>query len=162
VDVVAGAAPVRVALNTFRAVLDTVRVTARAFGTAAGSGFLDRRRSGPGRYLTRDQIMRTNPVALSDVFRAAVPGLRVSGTAGDPEAALLMRGPFGLCAPGIYINGNFFPGLTTFDLDGLARPSEIVGLEVYTEATAPAQFRRPQGSAGLDAGACGSVVLWTR
>lgn len=160
VDVIAGAAPVRVALSTFKAVLDTVRVAAAAYDRNR-SGFQQRSRSGAGRYLTPADIARRQPIVLSDLLRTT-PGVRLDPSADGMGEQLLMRGPFGSCAPAIYVDGHYFDELTSVDLDAMVRPNEIVGMEIYSDASAPAQFRRPPGNPGRDLGPCGSVVIWTK
>lgn len=150
VDVVAGAAPVRVALMTFRAVLDTVRVTAARLADR-GSGFEHRRlNSGLGRFLTREDIARRAVLATSDLFRT-VAGMRV-------ESLILMRSAFGDCSPSLYLDGNLVPtladGLTAIDIDAWVRPREIAGIEIYFDQV-PAQFQ-------LGPTGCGAIVIWTK
>jgi hypothetical protein len=110
-------------------------------------------------------------VFLSDVFRG-VSGLRI-GYASDtlatdmaiavsPDAMsntdrrLLMRGISGdWCAPAIYLDGLHFPGLGASELDAWLRPGEVAGIEVYSEASVPNEFR-------LERSGCGSVVIWRK
>lgn len=152
VDVVAGSAPVRVALFTMRAMLDTVRVRASRF-RLAGTGFDERRRSGAGQYMTAEYIARRRPSAASDLFRM-VPGVRLDrGRLG--ETHLTVRGPFGRCVPALYIDGHHLRGLSTEDIDGWAHPDDIAGIEIYSGAFVPPEFQ--EGMTG-----CGSIVIWTK
>jgi hypothetical protein len=153
VDVVEGAAPVRVQLATLKAVLDAVKVTARY--NEARAGFAERRRGGAGRDMTADDVMKHAPVWTSDLFRR-MPGLRVV------DGAVKMRGPFGDCSPALYLDGHYFDTVEAFGLDGFVAPQRIAGIEVYTDASAPAQFRRLPGAAGEEAAPCGSIVIWTK
>lgn len=150
VNVVAGAAPVRVVLLTLKAVLDTVRVTAARL-TDHGSGFENRRRTiGIGRFLTREDIVRRAVQETSDLFRT-VPGLRV-------ESEILMKSAFDDCWPSVYIDNNMVSkpdvALTKIDIDAWVRPNEIAGIEIYYDQVPP-QFQRVMTG-------CGSIVIWTR
>ena len=74
----------------------------------------------------------------------------------DAEEKVMMRGLFeDRCEPAIYINGQWMNGLTSGDLDGFIRPTEIAGIEVYMAGQVPTQFQP-----GL--GGCGSLVFWTK
>jgi hypothetical protein len=159
VDVVGGAPPVRVALSTFRAVMDTVRVTAARAGDTM-AGFMERRRrGGGGRYLGPEDIARRQPNVTTDLLRN-VAGLRLEGY--GQGAHLTMRGGmtgFGTggedrCVPEVYIDG-VHVAATPDDLDTWIRARDIKGIEVYPDASVPPQFRQPMQT-------CGSVVIWTR
>lgn len=152
VDVVAAAAPVKVALLTIRAALDTVRVRASRV-RLTGTGFDDRARSGAGRYMTAEYIARRRPNVTSDLLRT-VPGIRLDrGTLGETQ--LTVRGPFGRCAPAVYIDGHHMRGLSAEDVDSWAHPDDIAGIEIYAGALVPPEFQ--EGMTG-----CGSIVIWTK
>lgn len=154
VNAVAGAPPVRVALSTLRAVLDTVRVVAARVRGRDIRGFLERSRSGMGRYLTEEDIARRGAIVASDLFRA-VPGLQVERSPlGDTQ--ITMRGTFGeTCSPSFYLDGHHMKNLSADDINGFVAPKEIAGIEVYSGAGTPGQFQD-----GL--GGCGSIVIWTK
>jgi hypothetical protein len=152
VDVIAGAPPVRVALSTLQAVLDTVRIVASRVRGRDISGFYDRKRSAMGRYLTPEDISRRASLLTSDIFRM-VPGLSLERDSLG-QSVLLMRGAWGLCAPDIWVDGMYM-NLTAEDIDNWLRPKEIAGIEVYPSGTAPPQFQR--GMSG-----CGSIVFWRK
>ena len=153
VDVVQGAPPVRLALNTMQAALDAVKVTARY--NADRAGFAERRRKGAGRYLSAEDVMRHAPIVATDLFKR-MSGVRVV------DGAVVMRGPFGDCKPALYLDGHYFETAETFDLDSFVRPERIVGVEVYSETNAPPQFMRLPTASDSDTGPCGSIVIWTR
>jgi hypothetical protein len=171
VDVVAGLGPIPVELSTMKAVLDTVRVTAPRLRDRVRAGFDQRVRTGLGRYMTAAEIARRPAVYASDLFRT-MPGLRL-GSASDTlqsdmvtliapddvktsERRVLMRGIAGdWCAPSIYLDGALVDRLTADDIDAWVRPGDIAGIEVYTEATVPAQYQR--GRRG-----CGSILIWRK
>lgn len=151
VDVVSGAPPVRVALSTVRAVLDTVKVTAIRMSGSKLDGFRERQHSSAGYFLTSEDVMRRQPAVTTEVFRM-VPGMRVERD--GFTTSFLMRGPFGWCSPGVYIDDHFMIKLLAEDIDDFVHPQEVAGIEIYSDASAPAQFKRMDG--------CGSVVIWTK
>jgi Carboxypeptidase regulatory-like domain/TonB-dependent Receptor Plug Domain len=169
VNVVAGSAPVRVALSTLEAVLDTVKVTANRYKEADFLGFQERRRSGTGRYITEADIARQQPLVISDIFRA-LPGIRVGGgTAGDSDRSIRIRGAAGSewCSPAIYLDGSFVSSrLTGDDLDTWMRTKDVRGIEIYAGAGVPGQFaqglRGGLDTAGTPVDPCGSILFWTK
>ncbi|MEO8337939.1 MAG: hypothetical protein ABI664_23400, partial [bacterium] len=160
VDVVAGAAPVHVALSTLKAVLDTVKVTAKGGGRDTRA-FEERRRSGMGRYFTAADIMKRQPIVSSDIFRN-ISGVRMMVDAETGELKILLRGGVqsagaaDLCAPAIFLNGSFLSNnLTAEDIDGLVRPKEIGAVEIYNDVGIPAEFQRALSG-------CGAIVIWSK
>lgn len=158
VDVLADAPPLEVALQTFQAVLDAVRVTAtRLSGEAALSGFAERQRgSGFGRFLDAAQIARRNPIVTSDLLRT-LPGFIGDGS-------LSMKGNFSdgagnfdvPCTAEVYVDGHLLRGITASELDGIVSPEDIVGMETYAAGSPkPAQFE--SGMSG-----CGALVIWQK
>jgi hypothetical protein len=149
---------VRVALSTLKAVLDTVRVTANRYSRGAAE-FVRRSRSGAGQYITPEMIARRQPIALSDLLRRT-PGLRVDGVGFD--ATITMRGGIHAfasgdedrCSPGFVVDGMQLP-LSLDELDTWVQPKDLKGIEVYTAATVPGEFRLPFQD-------CGVIVIWTR
>jgi carboxypeptidase family protein len=148
VHVLDDAAPVRVALSTTESVLDTVKVNATRMMDRQRAGFEDRRRRGQGHYLTAEDVARRQPVVTSDLFRM-MPGVRVDG-----RANVTVRGGLGWCAPALYLDGNYMEQLSAGDIDTWVQPSEIIGVEVYTDISAPPEFQSR-------ANGCGSIVVWT-
>ena len=153
VHVVAGAAPVRVALSTLKSVLDTVRVTARS-NTRDRNAFEGRRRAGVGRFVTPQDIERRGVTFVSDIFRT-VSGVRVDVDSSGIEKRILMRGAHGLCAPAIYLDGSHIDGITAGDIDVWVKPKDIAGIEVYPDASAPPQYQ-------VALSGCGSILIWTK
>ena len=151
VAVIAGAPPVRTELMTMKAVLDTVRVTA-ARRDNERTGFVSRSRGAAGDFITPEDIARQDPAMVSSLFRM-IPRIRL-----DPGSTrtFLVRGATSTwCTPSVYVDGMYMADLGPDDVDAMLTPQEIAGIEVYTELTVPAQFRRA-GSG------CGSVLIWTR
>lgn len=169
VDVARGAPPVKVALLTLAATLEAVRVSATArLHIADVAGFHQRRRNGAGKYLTAADIERRGDLFTSEIFRS-MPGLQI-GYAYDTLPAqtvtaeevstvnplILMRSITGeWCAPGIYVNGLLFPGLSAGDLNTLITTKEVAGIEIYTAASVPAQFKQTMTG-------CGVIAIWKK
>jgi len=154
VDVVDSAPVLRTAMVTLKAVLDTVKVLANYQRYSDLAMFRERSRSGLGRFLTAEDIMRRQPIATSEIFRN-VPGVYLEPLMGVEET-IQMRGTFDArCTPTVYINGGIMEGLAVADLDAFVKPREIAGIEVYRASQAPAQFLPPLSG-------CGSIVIWTK
>ena len=154
VNVVAGAPPVRVALSTLRAVLDTVKIVAARVRGRDITGFLQRSRSGAGRYITSEEIARRRPIVTSDLFQE-FPGLRID-RAYVGDVMLTMRSSFAeFCVPAFYLDGHNLRYLSADDIDTWVSPKEIAGIEIYMGSETPPQFN--EGMSG-----CGSIVLWTK
>jgi hypothetical protein len=171
VKVTAHAPPLRIELGTMRAVLDTVRVRAARLQDRHQSGFEDRRRQGAGQYFTAQDIAKRNVHSTADLF-LNMRGIRI-GFASDTmlsdkyaivdadslkttQKRILMRGISGdLCAPSFYLNGLYIDRMDADDLDTWATPREIFAIEIYSEATVPAEFQR------IGKG-CGTIIIWTK
>lgn len=158
IDVATGAAPVRLALPTLRAVLDTVMVVATPV-TRRAAEFESRRRQGVGHFLTAADVARWHPIVTSDLF-ALIPGFELQ------RDTLVSRRSHHFkknvpCAPAIWINGVYFPRFTASEINGLVNPEEIVGTEAYTDASVPPQYL-PLGTFGSESGSCGSILIWTK
>jgi hypothetical protein len=59
------------------------------------------------------------------------------------------------CFPTFFIDGHQVNSLTAEEIDSWVRPEELAGIEVYTDATVPPQFR-------LALSGCGSILLWRK
>lgn len=154
VDVVPGAAPVRVALSTMQAVLDTVRITAERLADRNMSGFSGRKRNGMGTYFTAEDIARRRPLVTTDILQM-VTGIRIERDSLG-EAQLTMRGmSTESCTPALYIDDRYIQNFTADDIDNYVKPKRIMGMEVYTHGSTPPQFE--PGLSG-----CGAIVIWTK
>ncbi len=155
VNVVADAPPIRVKLSTVKTVLDAIKVSANRTPFAR-SGFQERHRSTAGRFLTPEDIARRGALVTSDVFKS-VPGIKMESRGLVGAKQIWMRGPYGDCLPTIFVDGNRMPQLTTDDIDDFFRTDEVAGIEIYSEASVPAQFRE---YTKMDV--CGSIVIWRK
>jgi hypothetical protein len=116
------------------------------------SGFYDRaQRHGFGTFITRDQIEKTRPFAVTDLLRT-VPGLEVlPSPRGFGNIVRTTEG----CQPAIYLDGVRFP-LLGESIDDIVNPMNLEGIEVYTHATeVPAELQGPTSN-------CGVIALWTK
>jgi TonB-dependent starch-binding outer membrane protein SusC len=124
-----------------------------ARSTLLSRGFYDRKRSGVGTFLTRDDLDHIRPRVLSDVLRR-VGGIHVgSDSRGMPPARIRGQQTMAGGCPIQY----FVDGVLTYALNiDEVRPGDVEGIEIYRGAASiPIMFRR--GSAS-----CGVIVLWTR
>jgi hypothetical protein len=141
-------------VNTLDAVTVFGTKPARRFNDL--NGFLQRQRSGFGKFLTRAQIDQADANSVCDLLRR-VNGIHVDDTGISGCQATLRGGMSGLgrsgraCEPKVFLDGIPFGG-NVAELARAVSPREIMGIEVYSTATEPPQFF----------GACGSLVVWTR
>lgn len=130
--------------------LDPLVVTARSRRlTAAARRFYERAEVGAfGRFITRDDIERLNPLNVTDLFNR-IPGVRTTPMLGGN--AVTIRGD---CRPTLYMDGVRVNGYRS--IDDLASPLDVEGIEVYRSThEAPVEYQ------GLLAG-CAVVLIWTR
>lgn len=156
VNVVAGAAPVRVSLASLKTVLDTVKILARRrVFDRDRNGFQARRRSGIGQYISAEEITVRQLVVTSDLFRN-MAGVRLETDAGGFEKQILVRGNIAeWCSPAVYLDGKHLRGATANDVDVWVNPEEIAGVEVYAGLGAPMEFKQALTD-------CGSILIWTK
>lgn len=136
-------------------VIDEVTVRADAV-TPSLRAFLDRSRTrGTGTFLTQDDIASRRPTFLSEVFSSVQGGITIERDSLGNKYLMMrsntLRNP--RCLPSIFVDGMHLRGLTNGDLDGLLRPSELFGIEVYRAANAPVEFSHQDG--------CGTILIWT-
>lgn len=154
VDVHRDAQPVRSALVTFKAMLDTVKVRAKYDRYSNLKGFMERSRTGVGRFLTSDDVVRRRPIVTSDLFRT-VPGLFMDAPRGIDQFVTMRSAFGGRCAPTVVLDGSVMNRLSVQEIDMFVAPREVLGIEVYSSSYVPAQFQMPMSE-------CGSIVIWTR
>ena len=110
--------------------------------------YLHKRQSNFGRFIERDEIERKGPIYLSELFRT-IPGANVRA-AGRVGNIVRLRG----CQPMIWLDGMRVPNS---ELDEIANPTDIGGIEVYTSWSAlPGEYM------DRDAAGCGAIVVWTK
>ena len=146
--------------------LEPLTVTARSFPPnryLADAGFYDRKRSGVGVFLTRDDIMRRRPEEFSDLMRS-VAGMDVQPAGPTGRRGFSMTGRSnGRCQPALILDGTptLIGGMQPLrardlPLDDVLSPRDIEGLELYKgPAGVPSEFN-------VNNAGCGVLVVWTR
>lgn len=166
-------------LERVSAALDTVRVVDKKPSLRLAE-FETRRREGIGRFLTDSVLANDKTQSMQYVLASRFPGLSVkdrgiistqpSGLMGDNECPVLIyldgmqmesvsRKPLALVGPSLGRGGRAPPPPASderkiADLEAI-RPTDLVGVEVYSRTTAPQQYR-PLGNY------CKVVLLWTK
>jgi len=129
----------------------------------------DRRRQGPGRFFTRQDIDERDPYCLSDLL-TSVPDISVVAVGAGTRVVRMMRR--GGCTPTIYLNGATILDVPNppmpigmqsdavatlhFDIDQWVSPDEVEGVEIYRgPAEVPVEF----STVGSE---CGVIVIRTR
>ena len=152
---------VEVVLESVPYRLKDVEVSADVFDRYRFYDFVQRSRSAWGRFLTRDDIRRVNPVDLVELVHRYLPfhsrwaltqsswfDPGPSNAASWTSASAIGRH----CTPGISINGSTpWPGASVADYP----IDEVEAVEVYRRpGWVPIEFARASG--------CGLVVIWTK
>ncbi len=118
------------------------------------TGFLRRRKTGTGLFLTRAEIAGQRPSHLSDLLRR-YPGLAIVPQAGSRPGgyATMARNGSRSCPIQYFVDGTLIgPGFNVDDV----RADDVEGVEVYRGAAGiPAEFNR-------NTSGCGVIVIWTR
>lgn len=138
------------------ATLDTVAVAARSLSPRLAE-FYERRKIGPGQFLTQDQIEKVNAVQASDLFR------RFNGIAIAPDGrhGQSPRMPVRF-SPGKQMGCPIMAIIDgvakEFDYGRLPTPRDIAAVEFYAgPSEIPLQYK------GTDDGMwCGLLLIWTR
>jgi hypothetical protein len=152
VDLTVRHIPVIVGLLAVRRFLDTVHVRAARATLMSIVGFEERKRGGSGRFFTASDVERLRPQEVTDLLRHA-PSVELS-TDNSHNVMIRMRGDQKSCTPAIFLDGKQLVHWELADLNSLVQPDQIGGMEVYTAAMTPAQFRTRE--------ACGTILVWTR
>jgi carboxypeptidase family protein len=113
------------------------------------AGFYARRGRGFGRFVTRDEIERRNPVHLSLLL--AGTGIIMRCTRMQQCAPTRLSGGR-RCSVAVLIDGQ---RVEEYNID-MIPPQDVVGIEVYRQgADTPVEFSRWSAS-------CGAIVIWTK
>lgn len=117
------------------------------------SDFERRRLGNTGAFITRAEIERRHPRAMSDLLRL-VAGANLTGAEAG-ERGVRFRGVGSVtrpCSPDFYVDGAHVPN---FGIDVIP-PGDVEGIEVYRgPAETPAAFRAANTP-------CGVIAIWTR
>jgi hypothetical protein len=143
----------------------TVVARSASIATPVLDNFHERMRLGLGTYITREDVQRIRPVAVSDLV-ARIPGFFFSSAANGTSRNIYSGRSAGTspgCPAQIWVDGFLMnPRSTTSNeimgmtLDEAVHPDDIEGIEIYRGlATVPAEFM------SLDA-RCAVIAVWTR
>jgi hypothetical protein len=143
---------VTVQLTEFVPVLETVLVQARRDAALERIGFSARQRSGLGRYLNAEEIERRGALRLVDLL-ANVSHLRAISSGGSERTIVGRMSGGGYGCVQYFVDG--MPWLGEDSPSDFMSPQEVGAIEVYSDATTPAEFQRALRS-------CSTVVIWTR
>ncbi len=132
--------------------LEPVEVERRpSFAEERHREFELRRASGRGHFITEEQIRRTNPRALADLFRN-VPGVRMQCRGSMAGCTVRMARAPRECKPDFIVDGFAASNSASLDMPTIG----IVGVEIYrTLSETPLEFLRADNQ-------CGTIVIWTR
>lgn len=137
-------------------------VTAEAANSASWArdmlesrGFFQRRSSGPGVFMVREDISRTNSRSMAQLLsRHQRLNVRYDAWTTAPSPRRRGMGPTTMsgCRPAYFVDGILVEG---FDVNSI-QPDNVEALEIYRGASElPPAFNR--GTSG-----CGAVVIWSR
>jgi hypothetical protein len=138
--------------------MDTIRVTADADRMSRRlQGFDQRKRSGRGLFVDRNEVMLRRPQNLTDLLRGRA-SIQVERNSQTGEA--VVYGPrlsisSGYCALALIIDGTLIQNAQG-GIDSYVPVDMIAAVEVYNSGTSvPSEFAR----LGTD---CGAIIVWTR
>jgi hypothetical protein len=99
------------------------------------------------KFFEQKDIQKRNPLYLSELLRSVAGASLYAMGSGN---RILLRD----CKPMVWVDGMRAPGA---ELDDLARPMDVAGLEVYPSyAGLPAQYQDRNNRM------CGAIIVWTR
>jgi hypothetical protein len=119
-------------------------------------GFFDRRQSGPGHFITPEQVAQAQPRVVSDLMYL-VPGWQVQTSSSGLTVLLPPRSAYAEGASAcvnVFIDGALMTNLAPGEFDSVVGARDVVAMEVYSGASVPAEFARNGG--------CVTIVVWTR
>jgi hypothetical protein len=134
--------------------LAKVTVTAKWEQELQKIGFTQRKKTGLGHYLTREQIESRLPQNISDVF-TTMPGLTLDYSGGGEPVIKSSRSAGGGCV-NYYVDGVPYKQQTPGDINEFMRPGELEAVEVYNSEETPGEFQ----SAGSTS--CTTIIMWTK
>jgi Carboxypeptidase regulatory-like domain len=123
--------------------LDPVKVAAKSLSPKL-TEFYERRKVGPGQFMTQDEIEKQNPVRTTDLLR------RFLGMSVSDGGAKSLRSPCTLTA--------LVDGVTRYSkFNELPAPKEIAAIEFYAgPSEVPLQYK------SMTTARCGLIMIWTR
>lgn len=151
----------RAVMHAFPVEMDPLEVTVSGrVRRLAEVGYYERRETGFGHFLERDEIMGTAPMHLTDALRRLPRAYVIDSGPGQLNPGLLIRGGTGFCRPTVYLDGAMAAqgGGGRRDPvrpDDWLAPEDVEAVEFYAgPASAPIRF----GALAE----CGIMLIWTR
>jgi hypothetical protein len=137
--------------------LDTVHVTGHVALTPQLRQFRIRERKGFGHFLDDSLLARKRDVSLITVLTTQLPGLARLWDIGESGNRLVsLRGIDSLGPPQPCFVTIFLDDTPVPDIDlAMVHPNELAGVEYYTDADIPAQYRTLGAR-------CGVLLLWSK
>jgi len=115
--------------------------------------FESHRKMGSGHFITRAEILKRDPMLLSDMLRT-IPGTVLIPTGATGRALLRFSRAGTACPPQYYVDGIM---LTGYNIDDMP-VHDVEAVELYSGiAGLPAEYARARGNRD-----CGTVAIWTR
>lgn len=126
------------------------------------AGFVERRRTGLGRFLGPELFQQNADRPLASVLLERVPGIRITSVDGNRVVFSSQDGK-PKCMVQVIVNNAVVytgrPGESPFDI-GALQSGDVLAAEYYTVASTPPRFNSTGGGAGATAGAaCGTLVI---
>lgn len=151
---------VTISLDGTSAMLDEMRIVGNRTVSGRHEDFEMRlKRNDASAVITRAQIEKRNPVALSTMLRG-LPGLRIADSLGSKVAIssrgkVMNKNALVDCVMRTMVDGIVMPALTSIDN---VYPREVYGIEVFNGAA-----RIPVNMGGMRTDNwCGMIAIWTR
>jgi hypothetical protein len=111
------------------------------------------RKSGAGHFVTRADILKRNPMLLSDMLRS-IPGTVLVPTGISGRSVLRFTRTGVGCPPQYYVDGVM---ITAYNIDEMP-VHDVEAIELYSGiAGLPPEYARSRGNRD-----CGTVAIWTR
>jgi hypothetical protein len=117
------------------------------------SGFYQRMQSGQGRFITPEEIEKSDARRVTELFYG-IP--RVFVVMQGSRDRIMMNSPMGVCAPNVYVDG-MLTSSASANLEMFAPLLTVEAIEVYRS---PAEL--PLQWSGTAARGCGAIVVWTK
>lgn len=147
---------VTITLPKFVAIMDPVLVTARLSASLDRVGFNERKKSGSGYFFGPAQVEAMHATYLTDILRR-LPSIRVTPT-GRGTRVMSSRGVNSIGSASCvqyFLDDMPWQSAAPGDINDFVNGNEVVAVEVYQPAQAPAKYSRGLGN-------CVTIVLWTR
>ena len=147
----------RLVLEPLAGTLETVHIDAdRTVASLERAGFYARLRerergANTGHFVSPEEIDRRRPIRVSALLEG-IPGIKVLPISSKRYAVHGTNG----CAMTVFMDGIRISSLSArvaTDIDEIVAPATLAGIEVYSRANAPSDYRIADGT-------CGVLLMW--